>query len=97
MDDKTSDTCPSCGSIVVIPHTGEWVRCDRPGCKGKLRWKPDGQESPRRTLLDAERQHLQSLREELKEIDGWVREGIAGAAEMANRIQRQLLKLMGED
>ena len=96
MTDTTSDTCPACGAVVIVPHTGEWIRCEQCG-KGRLRWKPDGQESLRRALLAAERQRLERLREELRELDGWVREGLPGAAERADRIHRRLLGMMGEE
>jgi len=57
----------------------------------KMDIKPD-----KRMLSEAERQRFIRLREDLVEIDQWVREGIPGATLFAKKIMGKLKRLAGE-
>lgn len=94
---RTDETCPACGAVVSVPHTGAWVYCPHCG-KGKLRWVDDDTPSrPRRQLHDVERTVLTRLKADLAELDHWVAEGLPGAARIAAQIKSTLLGLSGDD
>ena len=48
-----------------------------------------------RELEDYERQYFKLLREDMVEMDAWVKEGIPGAADFADKIRVKLLYLSG--
>lgn len=87
------ETCPVCEDPIRVPKTGELIACTRAHCRGRLRWI---EEDGHRLLTDAERTHLLKLRNDLAELDRWVREAVPGAARVAAQIRAQLAKLIGE-
>lgn len=48
-----------------------------------------------RELADYERQYFLLLREDMLELDAWVKEGIPGADAFAEKIKKKLLYLAG--
>lgn len=76
-----TDTCPACNAIVELAADGKWHWCS--SChEGRLRWVPDDLAG--------------QLRAELVEVEGWLAEGIPGAAELVAAIRDRLERLARE-
>ncbi len=76
-----TDTCPACNAVVEFEPDGQWHWC--PAChQGRLRWVPDDLAG--------------QLEAELAEVDGWVREGVKGATELAMELRERLRRETNE-